>query len=137
MEDIIEQLQALSEHVPVPLDLPDEDDVLEVEETLLLPIHPSLRYYLLEASDTVYGSLEPVTCADPQSHTYLADVTAQAWEEGMPREYMALCETADGFYCINHEDGEILFWSRLQFDFESGQQWDSLWDWIEDVWLRS
>ncbi|MEY3017993.1 MAG: hypothetical protein RL336_1128 [Pseudomonadota bacterium] len=137
MEDIIEQLQALSEHVPVPLDLPDEDDLLEVEETLLLPIHPSLRHYLLEASDTVYGSLEPVTCVDPQSHTYLADVTALAWDEGMPREYMVICETADGFYCINHEDGEILFWSRLQFDFEAGQQWDSLWDWIEDVWLRS
>lgn len=136
MEDIIEQLQELCEDVPVPLDLPEEDDLLEVEESLLLPIHPSLRTYLLEASDTVYGGLEPVTVADRQSHTYLADVTAQAWEEGMPREYMVVCEVAEGFYCINHEDGEIQFWSRREGDFDK-QQWDTLWDWIEDVWLRS
>lgn len=137
MEDIIDQLRELSEDVPVPLDLPEEDDLLEVEETLLLPIHPSLRTYLLEASDTVFGSLEPVTVADPQSHTYLADVTAQAWDEGMPREYMVVCEVGEGFYCINHEDGEVQFWSRLLGDFDTEQQWDSLWDWIEDVWLRS
>jgi len=137
MEDIIDQLNELSERVPVPLELPEEDDILEVEETLLLPVHPSLRSYLLQASDTVYGSLEPVTVADPQSHTYLADVTAQAWDEGMPREYMVVCEVADGFYCINHEDGEMQFWHRHLGDFDTEQQWDSLWDWIEDVWLRS
>ncbi len=137
MDDIIDQLQELSEDVPVPLELPDEDDLLEIEETLLLPIHPSLRQYLLEASDVVYGSLEPVTAADSHSHTYLSDVTAQAWDEGMPREFMAICEVSDGFYCINHEDGEIQFWSRDIYDMAAEQQWDSIWDWIEDVWLKS
>jgi len=137
MEDIIEQLQELSEHVPVPLDLPEDDDLLEIEETLLLPIHPSLRKFLLEASDVIYGSLEPVTAADPHAHTYLSDVTAQAWDDGMPREFMVICEVADGYYCINHEDGEITFWSRELFDMDPEQHWDSLWDWIEDVWLKS
>jgi hypothetical protein len=137
MEDIIEQLQELSEDVPVPLDLPEEDDLLEVEEALLLPIHPSLRTFLLEASDVVYGALEPVTAADPHSHTYIADVTAQAWDDGMPREFMVICEVTQGYYCINHEDGEILFWSRRLRDMDSEYQWDSLWDWIEDVWLRT
>ena len=33
----------------------------------------------------VYGSLEPVTVTDPQSHTYLPEVAANAWDAGVDR----------------------------------------------------
>ncbi|HMU68314.1 MAG TPA: SMI1/KNR4 family protein, partial [Cellvibrionaceae bacterium] len=72
MEDIIEKLRANAQDVPVPLDLPDEDQLLDIEEALLTPLPKSLRAFLLTVSDLVIGSLEPATAADPHAHTYLA-----------------------------------------------------------------
>ena len=79
MEEILELLRDHNEMVPVPLELPDHDCLVEIEEEILLPIPRDIRTYLLEASDVVFGSMEPVTAADPNSHTYLPDVTATAW----------------------------------------------------------
>ena len=84
-EEIIDMLRDSNQPVPVPLDLPDEDVLVEVEEQILLPIPRDMRTYLLEASDVIYGSLEPVTAADPYSHTYLPEVAAVAWSLGEPR----------------------------------------------------
>ncbi|WP_025820562.1 SMI1/KNR4 family protein [Shewanella marina] len=130
MNEIIEQLQELSETVPVPLELPTFEQLVEVEEQILIPLPGDLKEYLLDASDVIYGAIEPVTASDPFSHTYLPEVTSYAWSIGMPREMVAICQQGDSFYCISQE-GEIFFWQ----DGEYTEQWESLWDWIEDVWL--
>jgi hypothetical protein len=44
---------------------------VEIEEQLFINIPFVFREFLLTVSDVVYGSLEPVTVTDPQSHTYL------------------------------------------------------------------
>ena len=36
MEEIIEQLREANEPVPVPLELPDEDQIVEIEEQLFM-----------------------------------------------------------------------------------------------------
>lgn len=69
MEEVIEQLREANEPVPVPLELPDEDQLVEIEEQLFINIPFVFKEFLLTVSDVVYGSLEPVTCTDPQSHT--------------------------------------------------------------------
>ena len=51
MEDIIDLLREKNEPIPVPLDLPDEDLLVEIEEELLMPLPDDLREYLLQASD--------------------------------------------------------------------------------------
>ena len=66
MEEIIEQLREANEPVPVPLELPDEDQIVEIEEQLFIDIPFVFREFLLTVSDVVYGSLEPVTVTDPQ-----------------------------------------------------------------------
>ncbi len=71
MEDVIERLREENEPVPVPLELPDEDLLVEIEEELLISLPPEFREFLLTVSDVVYGRIEPVTVTDPQSHTYL------------------------------------------------------------------
>jgi len=136
VEDVIELLRELNEDIPVPLDLPDEDLLVEIEEELLLPLPDDLRVYLLEASDVVLGSLEPVTVADPRSHTYLPDVAAQAWNDGMPRHLLPVCQLGAGYYCIS-EDGEVRFWNGSKFgkDPQGVKDWPNLWEWIREVWL--
>ena len=100
MEDVIEQLLELAEVVPVPLELPEEEDLVEIEEELFLPIPFEMREYLLKVSHVVYGNLEPVTVADSHSHTYLPEVAAMAWSLGVSRELIPLCEARGGYYCV-------------------------------------
>ena len=80
MEEILELLREHNESVPVPLELPDDDQLIQIEEEILLPIPRDIKEYLLEASDVVYGSLEPVTAADRNSLT---------WREGTAFVYDA------------------------------------------------
>lgn len=133
MEEILELLRDNDQPVPVPLALPDEDDLVEIEEELLLPIPRDVRTYLLEASDVVYGSLEPVTVADPNSHTHLPEVAALAWSVGVPRYLLPICEDHGNYYCVDPE-GEVVFWRDGDLTDET---WDSIWQWVRDVWLES
>lgn len=136
MEDIIELLQERNIEVPVPLELPDEDDLVEIEEAILISLPNEYKLFLLEVSDIVCGSIEPATCADSQSHTFLPDMAARAWDIGMPREYIPICEHANGFYCIS-EVGQILLWQYGCDIEESEDEWPSIWNWAKDVWLES
>ncbi len=134
MEDVIEELREVALDVPSPLELPDEDNVIEAEEQLLLPIPFELREFLLLASDVVFGSMEPVTISDSLSHTYLPEVAAIAWDRGMPRDLLPICEHGSDIYCVSAE-GEIGLWSEGELQTE--QTWPSLWHWVKDVWLQS
>ncbi|HLT62951.1 MAG TPA: SMI1/KNR4 family protein [Pseudohongiella sp.] len=137
MEEVIELLREKNEPVPVPLELPDEDLLVEIEEELLLPIPADLRAYLLYASDVVYGSLEPVTVTDPRSHTYLPEMAAVAWDQGMPRYLLPICQLGNGYYCIG-EHGDVHYWDGedLGEDPQGNEEWTSLWEWIREVWLQ-
>ena len=133
MEDVIEELRERALTVSVPLELPDEDQLVEVEEQILVPLPWELREFLLQVSDVIYGSLEPVTVTDPHSHTYLPEVAANAWAMGLPRELIPICESGDEFYGIS-EEGEVVHWANGEVTDDS---WPSIWHWARDVWLES
>lgn len=132
-EEVLAELQDIAQDVPVPLDLPEHDDLVDIEEAILLPIPPLYRDFLLHASDLIIGSLEPMTAADPSSHTYLADLAAEAWQQGLPRELLPICQSGDGYYAVNQDD-EILLWSP---DSGSEEAAESIWHWARDVWANS
>lgn len=132
MEEVIETLRERNVDVSVTLELPSEDDLVKVEEEILIPLPGDLRTYLLEASDVICGRLEPVTAVDPRSHTYLPEVCAQAWDIGLPREYIPVCELMDGYACIA-QDGKVHHWSREQ---GLEEEWEDFWDWCSEVWLE-
>ncbi|MEH6557595.1 MAG: SMI1/KNR4 family protein [Oceanicoccus sp.] len=134
MDRIIEELRRSNEPVPVPLDLPDMDDIIDAEEQILLSLDPEFRQFLLSVSDVVCGSIEPVTVADPNSHTYLPEVAATAWSLGVSREVIPLCEHQGGYYCTN-EAGEVVYWKDGVASDE--EPWADVWQWAEGVWLDS
>lgn len=135
MEDVIDQLREQAEVIPVPLDLPEEEDLVLIEEELFLPLPFELREFLLKVSDVVYGTLEPVTVTDPQSHTYLPEVAAMAWSLGVSRELVPLCETPNGYYCVSPE-GDVSFVNPDTGETED-DEWASVWHWAKEVWLES
>lgn len=130
---VLKQLKQAHYTPLVPLELPCEDDIIDIEETIYVQIRGEFRDYLLEASDLCVGSLEPVTAADPQSHTYLPDVAAAAWDAGVPRELIPICQIANGYYCLDMED-QVVLWQDGVTDPGS---WPSFWAWAEDIWLDS
>jgi hypothetical protein len=135
MEEVIEQLRELNETVPVPLELPEEEVLVEIQEQLLIHLPFELREFLLKVSDVVYGRLEPVTASDPQSHTYLPEVTCTAWSLGVPRDLVPICQDGDDYYVVDVE-GEVTLWSGADAEL-TDETWDSVWHWARDVWLES
>lgn len=131
MEDVIDELRELAEAVPVPLELPEDEDIVLVEEQILIPIPYEFRQFLLNVSDVVYGTIEPVTVMDSSSHTYLPEVTATAWELGLPRHLVPLCEKEGGYYCVEQDD-TVKFWYQGEFTEDT---WQSVWQWASDIWL--
>ena len=113
MEEIIEQLREANEPVPVPLELPDEDQLVEIEEQLFIDIPFVFREFLLTVSDVVYGSLEPVTVTDPQSHTYLPDVAANAWDAGVDRSMIPILSLLVIFLLLAALSASILPTNKL------------------------
>lgn len=131
MQDIIDALRANNQATAFPLALPDDDDLLDVEESILLPLPRDYKHFLLTVSDVIVGKLEPATAADPSSHTYLVELTSQAWDEGLPRDLIPVCYHEGAYYCIDQE-GRIGCWQQGSF---SDSEWDSIWQWARDVWL--
>lgn len=131
MDEIIDALREHSEKIPVPLDLPTEDDLIDVEEQLFLTLPTEYREFLLSVSDVVLGAIEPTTAADPHSHTYIPEVAAEAWNSGLPRHLIPICQRGNEYFCID-PDGEVLLWSQGEF---LDQQWESIWEWAVQVWL--
>ena len=132
MEHIIDQLRQHSESSATPLELPDEEQLVVVEEEILIPIPYDFRTFLLEVSDVICGRVEPATVADPRSHTHLPEMAAVAWSLGMPREYIPICEYDGGYACIS-QDAKIYFWLPSGMTDTS---WEDIWHWCDDVWLR-
>ncbi|WP_417660829.1 SMI1/KNR4 family protein [Pseudomonas sp.] len=135
MEEVIDQLRELNEPVPVPLELPEEELLVEIQEQILIHLPYELREFLLKVSDVVYGRLEPVTATDPQSHTYLPEVASVAWSLGVPRELVPICEDRGNYYCVE-EDGTVVLWEQDTEEL-SEENWESVWHWVRDVWLES
>ncbi|MFW1676270.1 SMI1/KNR4 family protein [Pontibacter sp. JAM-7] len=133
MDETIERLRAAHVAVPTPLELPDEDQLVELEEELLIGLPREYKQFLLSVSDVVYGALEPATAADPGLHTHLPDLASRAWNEGLPRYLIPVCESPLGFYAISQE-GNILYWAEGEL---TEDDWPSIWDWAEEVWLES
>lgn len=133
MDEIVEALKSRAIPQTVPIGLPDEDDLVEIEEEILLPIPQDFKEFLLQASNLLCGSIEPVTASDPHAHTHLPEVTAQAWAEGIPRDLIPICHTGNSYYCVNQE-GEVQLWQDGELEDE---YWEDVWQWAEEVWLDS
>lgn len=133
MDEIIDALRAVNEPVPLPLELPNEETLVEIEEQLFVALGADFREFLLTVSDVVHGSIEPVTAADSNSHTYLPEVAAIAWARGLSRELIPICEVGNGYYCID-EQNCIHYWENGSLNNDT---WNNIWEWAQEIWLNN
>ena len=131
LDEVIQALRELNEPVPQPLRLPTPKKIDEVEERLGYQFHPDFRTYLRQASDVVYGTLEPVTVTPDSGHTDLRRVAPRAWDMGVPRSLLPVCEDNADYFCMNGR-GEIVYWSHNGL---TDEKWPDLATWIKEVWI--
>lgn len=129
--EVIATLRGLHEPVPRPARLPTEAEVSAAEQQLGLRFPPDYRYFLLHASDVVYGVLEPARVTPEAGHTDLIDLATRAWKVGVPREFLPFCEDNGDYYCVA-PDGRI---ALLSHDGLRSGRWPDLAHWIQEVWI--
>jgi len=133
LSEVLAELRDLNEPVPKPLRLPTETDVNLAENRLGRKFPDDYRRYLLEASDVVYGTLEPAIVTPDAGHLDLAEIAESAWDEkDLPRDLLPFCEDNGDYYCLT-ADGAIKFWSHNGTTDES---WKDLATWIKEVWIE-
>ncbi|WP_121495376.1 SMI1/KNR4 family protein [Teredinibacter purpureus] len=133
INEIAEMLAEHAQETAFPLELPTMDQLVEAQEAMLISVPVEMRDYLLHSSNVIYGHLEPATLADPNSHTYLPEMAAEAWDKGMPRELLPLCVDGESVYCVA-EEGEVFLWEGNDDLLAIS---DDVWQWVRDVWLQS
>jgi hypothetical protein len=132
LDEAIKELRDRNEEVPTPMRLPTVEEVAAAEKEIGVQLHPDLKQYLLQASDVVFGTKEPVTVSDATFNTHLPEVCNQAWDEmDVPRKLVPICEDNGDYYCMNKK-GEVVFWSS---DGATDEKWKNLATWIEEVWI--
>src|SRR5262249_24064161 len=93
LNDALTELRRCNEPVPKPPRVPTDAEVQSAEIRLGIKFHPDYRRFLMEASDVVYGVLEPATITVPAAHNDLFHVTQTAWDKwDVPRKLLPICE---------------------------------------------
>ena len=128
---IFAALRERNQPVPRPQRLPSTAEVDEMESQLGVTFPPDYRKYLLEVSDVVYGTMEPVTITRPHAHTHLASVLADARTMGVPQHLLPICGDNGDYYCVA-SDQRVIFWSHNGATDES---WSDIGEWISEVWM--
>jgi hypothetical protein len=132
LPDIIAELRELNEPVPKPLRLPTENEIDAAEGRVGIKFPADYRQYLLQASDVVFGALEPALVTPDAGHLDLIDMAQTAWDEmEVPRTLLPFCEDNGDYYCLN-ESGEVEYWSH---NGETDERWKDLATWIKEVWI--
>ncbi len=132
MNELVDFLRENNEDRFSSLELPGLDELVIIEEQILIPLPSEFKEFLMTVSDVVYGDLEPVTVSDEQLHTYLPEVASVAWDLGVPRHLIPICEYRGTYYCVE-QDGTVHLWQDGDLDEE---HWDSVWQWVQDVWIK-
>jgi hypothetical protein len=133
LSEVINELRELNEPVPKPFRLPSEDEVKAAENRLGMKFPEDYRRFLLEASDVVYGALEPAVVIPDSGCLHLVEVAEYAWDEmNVPSNLLPICEDNGDYYCLNKK-GEVEFWSH---DGATDEKWGDLATWIKEVWIE-
>jgi hypothetical protein len=135
VEDVIQHIRESYGPDEAPPELPDEQLLAQIEEEHGIQLPAGLREFLLHVGDVERRRLDPVTVTDEGRHTHLPELMEIAWDQGVPRDLIVLCEDEGDFYLVG-PDGAVVFWSCSGTGGLTEDRWESVWDWARDEWLR-
>ncbi len=131
LESVIAELRSLNEPVPRPPRLPSESEVDAAEARLGVIFPQDYRSFLLQASHVVYGTVEPAMVTPNAGYLDLIEMTAKAWNAGVPEALLPFCSADGDYFCLDAE-GRVFLWSD---DGPTDESWPDLAHWIREVWI--
>ncbi len=132
IQDVIKELKALSKGRVTKVLLPSEKEIEFYENELQIKFVDDYKYFLKEASNILYGTIDPCVLSGDVRGDLIA-ITNEARHLGVPNSWLPICEDNSNYYCID-EEGSIRYWAHDGVDDDS---WEDLAAWIESVWISN
>lgn len=133
IDSAINRLIVLSGDERNNLPLPDDALISEYEKAIGFTFSSDYKKVLKEISNIFYGTVELLTLTrDKKYYGELSTALKDAREQGLPHEWLPICEDNGSYYCID-SDGVIRFWT---LDGYSDDKWPNLASWINEVWIE-
>lgn len=133
--EIVSAVAALKAvRMPLPKEqfLPGDEQLDLGEAELGLPFPQDYRYFLKTASDTVFSNIDCLRVTpDRSSRDELTHAAAEAWQWGVPRDWLPFAEDNGDYFCLTRS-GEVRFWDH---NGPSTERWPNLAAWIQEVWI--
>lgn len=134
IDQVLELLKERRETVPKPLRLPTEIGVKQAELDLGFEFPEQYRKFMLEASDVVYGTLEPgLVLPDLMPYICLRNIAKNGWAIGVPKEVLPFCSDNGNYFTLS-QSGNIGYYDH---DDSSHRESEAEFkDWVMEDWLE-
>ncbi len=135
LDTALQLLRDNRESVPKPLRLPTAEELASAESDLALSFHHDYRRFQLEASDCVFGTLEPaLVLPDLMPYLDLRKTAMDAWSIGAPRDALPFCQDNGNYFLLNSA-GHVGYFDHDDSSANFGH--GDLAAWIVEDWLES
>lgn len=114
-----------------------EEDIIQLKTALSIKTVPSqLNDFFLKFSHLSYRAFE-IVMPQHKFQEYTVSLITEAWEAGVPTEYLPFCGDNANYYCIHLDTGAVRFWAhdRGSFSDSESDQWDSFYNWVQTCWV--
>lgn len=133
LDKVINQLKKLSNGEVINVPLPDDVLLDSYEKDINFSFPADYRRLLKEAGNIFYGTIDLLLVTkNKQYPCELSIVLNEAREQGLPKDWLTICEDNGSYYCLI-SDGKVRYWT---LDGYSNDSWDDLADWVEQVWIN-
>lgn len=134
LDKVISELKYLSGGERLNIELPDDALIANYEIEIGFTFTEEYKKVLKEISNVFYGTIElAIITRDRQYYGELAQVLKDAKEQGLPGDWLPICEDNGSYYCLV-PSGEIKYWTTDGF---SDEKWLNIAHWIKAVWIDS
>ena len=133
LNDVISEIEHLSNGERNNVPLPDDALISQYEKEIGFIFSDDYKEVLKKISNIFYGTIDLLTVTkDKKYHGELSQVLNDAREQGLPRDWLPICEDNGSYYCIDNK-GKIRYWTT---DGYSEESWSDLASWIKQVWIE-
>ena len=133
LDKVINQLKELSNGEVINVPIPDDNLLDDYEKNINFSFSTEYRKLLKEASNIFYGTIELLLVTrDKKYPSELSTVLNEAREQGLPEDWLPICEDNGSYYCLTPND-TVRYWT---LDGYSNDTWEDLSDWVEQVWIN-
>lgn len=132
LDCVINKLKMLSNGEINNIPLPDDKLLNSYEKEIGFKFTEDYRKVLKNLSNIFYGTIDLLSVTkEKKYYSELAVVLKEAHEQGVPLDWLPICEDNSDYYCLL-KDGSVKYQSH---NGSADENWANLASWIKNVWI--